>query len=66
MESRNYHELHNRLFDGKPRFFSSKNIVIMICRSGRHRSVANAELWLVEHAGSLQSTSTLRFFAACV
>ena len=27
------------------RFFSSKNVVIMICRSGRHRSVANAELW---------------------
>ena len=27
------------------RFFSDKNIVIMICRSGRHRSVANAESW---------------------
>ena len=26
-------------------FFSNKNIVIMTCRSGRHRSVANAELW---------------------
>ena len=45
MESMNCHELHNRLYDGMPPFFSSKNIVIMICRSGRHRSVANAELW---------------------
>ena len=45
MESKNYHELHSRLYDGMPRFFSSKNVVIMICRSGRHRSVANAEFW---------------------
>ena len=45
MESKNYHELHSRLYDGMPRFFSSKNIVIMECRSVRHRSVANAELW---------------------
>ena len=44
MESKYYHELHNRLYDGISRFFSSKNVVIMICRSGRHRSVANAEL----------------------
>ena len=27
------------------RFFSYKNKVIVICRSGRHRSVANAKLW---------------------
>ena len=44
MESKNYHELHSRLYDAMSRSFSSKNIVIMICRSGRHRSVANAEL----------------------
>ena len=43
--SKNYHALHSRLYDGMHRFFSSKNIVIMICGSGRHRSVANAELW---------------------
>ena len=45
MESKNYYELHSRLYHGISRFFSSKNIVIMICRSGRHRSVANADLW---------------------
>ena len=45
IESKNYNEPHRRLYDGMPRFFSSKNIVIMICRSGRHRSVANAEFW---------------------
>ena len=45
MISKKYHVLHSRLYDGMPRFFSSKNMVIMICRSGRHRSVANAVLW---------------------
>ena len=45
LESENYHALHSRLYDGMHRFFSNKNIVIMRCRSGRHRSVANAELW---------------------
>ena len=45
MESKNYHELHSRLYDGMLRFVSSKDIVIMICRSGLCRSVANAELW---------------------
>ena len=45
LESKNYHELHSRLYDATSRFFSIKNILIMICRSGRHRSVANAELW---------------------
>ena len=45
MYSKNYHELHSPLCDGLSRFFSSMNIVIMICRSGRHRSVANAKLW---------------------
>ena len=44
MESKSYHELHSRLYDGMPRFFSSKNIVIMICRSRHHRSVANVQL----------------------
>ena len=45
MESGTYHELRGRLHDGVHRFFSNRNIVIMICRSERHRSVANAELW---------------------
>ena len=45
LESENYHALHSRLFHGMHWFFSSRNIVIVICRSGRHRSVANAELW---------------------
>ena len=45
MESKKYHKVHRRLYDAVSRFFSSKNIAIMICRSGRHRSVANAELW---------------------
>ena len=43
--TKNYHALHSRLYDGMHRFFSSKNIVIMICRNGRHRCVANAKLW---------------------
>ena len=30
---------------GTSRILSNKNVVIMICMSGRHRSVANAELW---------------------
>ena len=45
LESGNYHALHDRLYDGMHRFFSDKNIVSMVCRSRRHRSVANAELW---------------------
>ena len=45
LESENDHPLHGRPFDGMYRFSLSKNIVIMICRSARHRSVANAELW---------------------
>ena len=44
MESKNYHELHSRMYAGMSRF-SSTNVVIMTCRSGRHRSVAKAELW---------------------
>ena len=36
----NYHALHSRYW-----FFSSRNIVITVCRSGRRCSVANAELW---------------------
>ena len=59
MESKNYHELHSRLYDAMPRFFSSKNIVIMICRSGRHRSVANAALrsnTLTRRSGRQHST----------
>ena len=44
LESENYHARHSRLYDGMHWFFFSKNIVIMICRSGRRRSVANAEM----------------------
>ena len=45
VHSGTHHALHDRLYDGMHGFFSDKNMVIMICRSGRHRSVANAELW---------------------
>ena len=45
LETGNYHALHDRLYEGMSRFVSDKNTVIMICSSGRHRSVANAELW---------------------
>ena len=70
MESKNHHELHSRLYDAMSRFFSSKNIVIMICRSGRHRSVANAELWSNtlalrsrrQHSASLLFLSELDFW----
>ena len=43
--SKDYHELHSRPNEGISRFFSVKNVVIMICESGRRSSVANAELW---------------------
>ena len=43
--SKDYHELHSRLYEGISRFLSIRNVVIMICESGRHRSVANSELW---------------------
>ena len=33
MRSKNYHELHSRLYDGMPRFLLSKNIVIIVCRT---------------------------------
>ena len=54
-------------------FFSSKNIVIMMCRSGRHRSVANAELWSNtltrcsrhQHSASLLHLSELDFSRNC-
>ena len=61
MKSKNYHELHSRLYDGMPRFLSGKNVVIMICKSGRHRSVANAELWsnTLTRYGRLQHTVSL-------
>ena len=45
LESESYQALHSHQHDGMHWFFSSKNIVIMICRSGRHRSFANAEQW---------------------
>ena len=74
------HEVHSGIrelpraaqssYDGMHWFFSSKNIVIMICRSGRHRSVANAELWSNtltrcrrhEHSVSLLHLSELNFW----
>ena len=64
LESKKYHELHRRLYDGMSRFFTKKHMMIMICRSGRHRSVANAELWsntLTRH--SRRQHSVLFFFA---
>ena len=68
--SKNYRERHSRLYDGMSRFFSSKNVVIMICSSGRHRLVANAELWSNtltrygrhQHFGSLLHLSELDFW----
>ena len=45
LESENYYPVHGCLYHGMHRFFSNKIIVIMICKSGGHRSVANAELW---------------------
>ena len=45
MGSKDYHELHSRLYDGMSQFLSGENVVIMICKNGRRRSVANAELW---------------------
>ena len=44
-QDKDYHELHSRLYDGMSRFLSGKNVVIMVCKNGRRRSVANAELW---------------------
>ena len=44
LESGNYHAVRDRLNEGMYRLFSDKNMVIMMGRSGRHRSVANAEL----------------------
>ena len=50
----------SRLHDGMHWFFSSSNIVIMICRCGRHRSVATAELWSNTLTRNSRPTSTLR------
>ena len=61
LESENYHTLHSRLSDGMHWFFSSRNILIMIYRNGRHRSVANAELWshTLTHCGRYQYSVSL-------
>ena len=62
MESKNSHELHSRQYDAMSRFFSSQNIAIMPCRSRRHRSVVNAELWsntLGRHSRRQRSVSLL-------
>ena len=60
MASSGYHELQSRLYEDMPRFLSRQNIVIMICRDGRYRSVANAEMWsnTLTRYGPI---STLRF-----
>ena len=62
MASSGYHELQSRLYEDMPRFLSRKNIVIMICRDGRYRSVANAEIWsntLTRYGQSRHSVSLL-------
>ena len=62
MASSGYHELHSRLYEDMPRFLSRKNIVIRICRDGRYRSVANAEMWsntLTRNGQSRHSVSLL-------
>ena len=62
MASSGYHELQSRLYEDMPRFLSRKNIVIMICRDGRYRSVANAEMWsntLTRYGQSRHSVSLL-------
>ena len=69
IDSKNYHE-HSRLYDIMSRLSSNKNVVIMICRSGRDRSVANAELWSNtlthysrhQHSVSLLHVSELDFW----
>ena len=43
LESKNYHSLHSRLYDGMHWLFSSKNIVIMFRRSGRHALLSRPE-----------------------
>ena len=45
MRSKNYHELHSRLYDGMPRFSSSKNIEIMICRRDVIVLLRTLSLW---------------------
>ena len=69
MASSGCHELHSRLYEDMPRFLSRKNIVI-ICRDGRYRSVANAEMWSVtlarygqsRHSNSLLHLAELDFW----
>ena len=43
--SKEYHEQHSHLYVGISRFFTAKNVLIMICENGRRSSVANAVLW---------------------
>ena len=45
MDSDLHHENHHDLCTWLDRFFTGRNLLISICKSGRHRSVANAELW---------------------
>ena len=70
IRSKDYHELHSRLYDGMSRFLSGKNVVIMICKNGRRRPVLNAELWSntltrygrLQHSVSLLHLSELDFW----
>ena len=60
--SKDYHEQHGHLYVGISRFFSANNVLIMVCKSGCHRSVANAESWsnmLTRHGRLLHSVSLL-------
>ena len=62
MGSKHYHELHSRLYDGMSRFLSGNGVVIMIRKSVRRRSVANAESWsktLTRYDRLLRSVSLL-------
>ena len=62
MGSNDDHELHSRLCDGMSRFLSGQSVVIMVCKNGRRRSVANAELWsntLTRYGRLLHSHSLL-------
>ena len=43
--SKDCHEQNRHPYVGISQFFSAKNVLIMMCKSGCHRSDANAESW---------------------
>ena len=45
LDADDYGEIHRDLYGKLVRIMKSRNIFIMICKSGRHWSVTNAELW---------------------